>query len=493
MPSPPPTDTSSPPDPPPVPVETHPYRTSFSSALSPSRLPDPTRLAPEDAYFAPMVRSRTDASYDESHSLAVLNGGAAAAFGGGGAARKDLRKVGGGRRRKRKGAWKKLLWVRQSYPDNYTDTETFLDHLQRNPRVRPYDFWPLVADSTVIVQHVCSVAIFVCCFVGIVQGRLSPVSVVCWGSVVTGMGWVLWDMWVLRAHGEAAAEEERAAETADDGSSSSSLASRDAVVHGLGLAMSGESSGLHRQGNGNGNEISGDSSDPGSSSSPSPPPQPSYGSGPWPATSGELSKSRILTSRNRQRLSTLKSAFLIYFALLGLSPILKSLTKSTASDSIWAMSCWLLIINIFSFDYGSGEGAGATKFPASLSTNTAVMASTVLASRLPSTPHVFSLMLFSIEVFGLFPIFRRQLRHISWTGHVLLTLALVIVAGGAVGVTLRGGVFAAVVGSVLGSVLTALAMGGCSWWLLSLQKYKNVVTGPWDPARPIIRRHWELS
>jgi phosphatidylinositol glycan class C protein len=87
------------------------------------------------------------------------------------------------------------------------------------------------------------------------------------------------------------------------------------------------------------------------------------------------------------------------------------------------MSCWLLIMNIFSFDYGSGEGAGATKFPASLSTNAAVMASTVLASRLPSTTHVFSLMLFSIEVFGLFPIFRRQLRHTSWTGHVLLTLA----------------------------------------------------------------------
>lgn len=198
-----------------------------------------------------------------------------------------------------------------------------------------------------------------------------------------------------------------------------------------------------------------------------------------------------LSSRNRQRLSTVKSAFLIYFALLGLSPILKSLTKSTASDSIWAMSCWLLFMNIFSFDYGSGEGAGATKFPASLSTNAAVMASTVLASRLPSTTHVFSLMLFSMEVFGLFPIFRRQLRHISWTGHVLLTLALVITAGGAVGITMRGGWASAIVGSILGSILTALTMGGCSWWLISLQKYKNVVIGPWDPARPIIRRHWD--
>ncbi|RAH84758.1 phosphatidylinositol N-acetylglucosaminyltransferase [Aspergillus japonicus CBS 114.51] len=392
---------SPPPVPPPVPVDTHPNR---SVGLKEQRaLPDPTRLAPEDAYYtSSLPRARpTSAHFDDS--MRVLNPNAVAALRsppavpGAGGGRKEVQKLrGSSRRRRRKGAWKKLLWVKQSYPDNYTDTETFLDHLQRNPRVRPYDFWPLVADSTVIVQHVCSVAIFVCCFVGIVQGRVSPVSVVCWGSVGTALGWIFWDSWILREHVESA-----------------------------------------------------------------------------------------------QRLSTVKSAFLIYFSLLALSPILKSLTKSTASDSIWAMSCWLLIMNIFSFDYGSGEGAGATKFPASLSTNAAVMASTVLASRLPSTTHVFSLMLFSMEVFGLFPIFRRQLRHVSWTGHILLTLALVLVAGGAVGITLRGGWAAFVVGSILGSILTALTMGGCSWWLISLQKYKNVVTGPWDPARPIIRRHWD--
>lgn len=60
--------------------------------------------------------------------------------------------------------------------------------------------------------------------------------------------------------------------------------------------------------------------------------------------------------RNQQRLATAKSAILIYCALLGLSPILKSLTKSTTSDSIWAMSCWLMCINVFFFDYGGGVG-----------------------------------------------------------------------------------------------------------------------------------------
>lgn len=359
-----------------------------------------------------------------------------------------------------------------------------------------------MADSTVIVQHVCSVVIFVCCFVGIVQERVSPVTVVSWGSVGTVLGWFLWDFWVWKEHEEAekASQAAEGASEGDDGSSSSSTRSsfnpaatrsqangnKESQVYGLGLNISSTDPGGQSQ------RQSTSVSGPSSTISASPVASAAPNTEAVQATYlYEKNKSSWFSPRNRQRLATVKSAVLIYCALLGLSPILKSLTKSTASDSIWAMSCWLMIINIFSFDYGSGEGAGATKFPASLSTNAALMASTVLASRLRSTTHVFSLTLFSIEVFGLFPVFRRQLRRISWAGHVLLTLALVLAAGGGVGITLRGGWAAAIVGSFLGSILTAFAMGGCSWWLISLQKYKNVVTGPWDPARPILRRHWD--
>lgn len=149
---------------------------------------------------------------------------------------------------------------------------------------------------------------------------------------------------------------------------------------------------------------------------------------------------------------------------------------------------------MFFFDYSGGVGV---KFPASLSTNAAVMASTVLASRLPSTRHVFSLTLFSIEVFGLFPVFRRHLRHISWRGHLLLTLALVIGAGAGLGLVIsgkelgKGGWKRAVAGAVIWGIGSAVGMGGCSWWLIGLQRYKNVVIGPWDPARPVIRGGWD--
>ncbi|KAJ5766801.1 uncharacterized protein N7511_004417 [Penicillium nucicola] len=492
------------PFPPPIPVDTHPNRAPGSKSPEPERtLPDPDRLAPEDAYFAPSLSRVRSAPANYDHNLRSLNGDNAAHLSSAAALRKKL--GGPGRRRKRKGAWKKLLWVKQSYPDNYTDTETFLDHLQRNPRVRPYDFWPLVADSTVIVQHVCSVVIFVCCFVGIVQDRVSPVSIVCWGSVGTAVGWILWDNWIWNEHAQSTQSSDHTAE-GDDGSSSSSITSaanphandtppddiKTNAIHGLGLTMSENQSKEHLASPGAGPTESIDGVAYMNTQAALPPAPPSAVPNSTDGSfSQEIPRVSMLSPRNRQRMTTVKSAFLIYFALLGLSPILKSLTKSTASDSIWAMSCWLLIMNIFSFDYGSGEGAGATtKFPASLSTNAAVMASTVLASRLPSTTHVFSLMLFSMEVFGLFPIFRRQLRQKSWTGHVVLTLTLVVVAGGAVGVTLSCGWAAAIIGSVLGGILTALVMGGCSWWLISLQKYKNVVIGPWDPARPIIRRHW---
>ncbi|KAH7078594.1 phosphatidylinositol N-acetylglucosaminyltransferas-like protein subunit C [Paraphoma chrysanthemicola] len=316
--------------------------------------------------------------------------------------------------------YRKLLWFKQPFPDNYTDEATFLDHLQRNPRLQPYQFWSLMSDATIIVQHLSTVVIFCCCFVAIIQGKVSPVAVVVCASICTILAWMLWDYWTSQ-----------------------------------------EMNNL-----------------------PSTPIDVAIGpNGPTPKT--ETPRAR----QTQQRLTTAKSAALIYAALLGLSPILKSLTLSTTSDSIWAFSTWLLLINVASFDYSGRPG---TQLPTSMSTNSAMMASTVLASRLPSTTHVFSLTLFSIEVFALFPIFRRKLFAQSWLGHIALTVLLTMTAWGGLFVTLTsGGRVAFVTGVVLGCTLTTICMGACSWWLIGLQKYKNEIHGPWDPAKPIIRRRWD--
>ncbi|KAF1948561.1 phosphatidylinositol N-acetylglucosaminyltransferase [Byssothecium circinans] len=399
------------------------HATAKSSALNPNY------LAPEDAY------------YHGSPAEAALS------------ARKRKERVHNASHR-RKGHYKKLLWFKQPFPDNYTDEKTFLDHLQRNPRMEPYEFWSLMANSTVIVQHVASVAIFCCSFTAIFQERVSPSSVVSWASFCTFMAWLLWDYWMGQEESEVAQSKAKVKDVQDEVPSTSLSAS----------SIEPQSSQT--------NELTF------ASSSDTPTHQSPY-----------IDPNSSLSPKNQQRLATAKSALLIYAALLGLSPILKSLTKSTTSDSIWAISTWLLCMNVAFFDYGTSNGS---HLPASISTNSALMASTVLASRLPSTTHVFSLTLFSIEIFGLFPIFRRQLRAKSWYGHLALTIFLVTTAGGALFATLTGGHRGAwIAGIILGSLVTFLCMGSCCWWLISLQKYKNELHGPWDPARPVIRRRWD--
>lgn len=404
------------------------------------------------------------------------------------------------RHRRRRRTWKKILWVKQSFPDNYTDATTFLDSLQRNPRLQPYEFWPLVADTTVIVQQVCSVIIFVVCFAGIFTERVSPVTIVGWSTLASFLGWLLWDWWigqegedeVLQRQNSLRSRGARHQARQENSSTSTAAATPSAAssVTNLGVAErtypQNSLMALRQHAAGSAVSLQSSmslSSNPGRHSDPHRGPK-------------HRPTSPLLSGRLSLRLSTIKSAILIYFTILGLSPILKSLTRSTSPDSIWAMSFWLLTINIFFYDYSSGVGV---KFPASLSTNAALMASTVLASRLPSTGQVFSLTLFSIEVFGLFPVFRRYARHRSWQYHVILSALLVIGAGGGVGLILSdkrdvGSPWKNGLLGVLVSVLIAIVtMGASSWWLIGLQKYKNAMNGPWDQARPIIisRRAWD--
>ncbi|KAL2757792.1 hypothetical protein ACRALDRAFT_1079882 [Sodiomyces alcalophilus JCM 7366] len=538
---------------------------------------DRSHLAPEDAIFASPPRHHDEEQQQQHRGLYShfdvnpADAGLLSADDSLNRPRRHARSRGrhqhrhGGKRR-----WKKLLWVKQSYPDNYTDQATFLENLQRNPRLKPYDFWPLVADSTVIVQHVCSVIIFVVCFVGIFQERVSPVAVVSWSSLAH------MDSAAAAATAAAATAAAATAAAAAAGTSSSISTNGSSDIGGSVATMGTESSGtkstIHRpvplplpshaspqvpsaglsaappSAASSATDLSSNSSaryshsaatattaatstatakttfvhSTASATSPTPshpsrasqdtadPRPPTLAPSPLPPNPRRLRaysysvppRSHPATSRTHERLGTLKSAILIWSTLLGLSPILKSLTRSTSSDSIWAMSFWLLAVNIFSFDY-STAGSASARVPASLSTNAALMASTVLASRLPSTGQVFSLTLFSIEVFGLFPVFRRYARSRSWSYHYAMTALLVLGAGAGVGIILGdhsgtgpGPLFPwknALVGMIVGALASALAMGGCSWWLIGLQKYKNEIYGPWDPARPIImsRRQWD--
>ena len=206
-------------------------------------------------------------------------------------------------------------------PDNYTDERTFLDHLQRNPRLQPYEFWSLMSDSTVIVQHVASVAIFCCTFVAIYMERVSPVSVVSWASTCTFLAWALWDYWMGQE------DTNKGQNNIDATPVKGGHSTNDSIVPTEAEDVAEAS--VEKE----------------------PPATP--GHSPYPPN---IDPTSSLSPRNQERLATARSALISVVALLGLSTILKSLTKSTTSDSIWAMSTWLLFMNVAFFDYGSGSG-----------------------------------------------------------------------------------------------------------------------------------------
>lgn len=227
------------------------------------------------------------------------------------------------------------------------------------------------------MQHISAVAIFVCCFVGIIQDRISPVAVVSWGSAGAVLGWVMWDFWVGREEAAKMPAETIAIAGNGGGGGFSGEPERGLVVgSSLGLNIPNSSAQSKEvQGQNVGSRTALDPHSRSHSQTPIPSSStlspnlrsqstsaPDFTPNP-PASSNKNSlpptyypQNSNLSLRNQQRLATAKSAVLIYCALLGLSPILKSLTKSISSDSIWAMSCWLMCINVFFFDYGGGVG-----------------------------------------------------------------------------------------------------------------------------------------
>ncbi|KAJ1988400.1 glycosylphosphatidylinositol anchor biosynthesis [Dimargaris cristalligena] len=269
--------------------------------------------------------------------------------------------------------WRKLLYIKQEYPDNYVD-ESFLENLQKNVNFQSFDYFALCRESTVITEHISSVLIFVAVFIQLYHDHLDPHLLVSLGSAFASA--------VPRA----------------------------------------------------------------------PPMHKSF----------------------------LKTAAVFFLTLLGLSPILRTLTQGISSDSIWAMSVCLFITNILFFDYSS-DLTYSIQFPGSVALNAAVFACVLLASRLSTNLHAFGFMSFALEWFALFPIFRRYLKRIMPTGHLIQTLLLV-----AITFVLFWPISRAI--AVLYMIAVFSLTFICPIWLIFIQRYKNEIHGPWDEARPKVHR-----
>lgn len=182
------------------------------------------------------------------------------------------------------------------------------------------------------------------------------------------------------------------------------------------------------------------------------------------------------------RAKTIKSSILVFLALMSLSPVLRTLTAATSSDSIWALSACLFILNALLADYTAlpAEMHHRERLTSVLSMNAAISSAAVLASRLPSDQSVFALMLFSVQLFALFPMLRRRLQSGPQAIHVLVTL---VVCGSSIAFTASFSSTASHLIIVTFAFVTFVAPGVLVW----AQKYKNEIRGTWDPAVPKVK------
>lgn len=124
------------------------------------------------------------------------------------------------------------------------------------------------------------------------------------------------------------------------------------------------------------------------------------------------------------------------------------------------------------------------RLPGSLSLNAAIFAAVILASRLPTSDHVFAFMALAVSWFGLHPHLRVHLAQsarfkiIGWLLDALTILASLFLSWWFVSAKFLGAV-------VVGFAFVAV---GCpAWIILFLQPHKQVINGPWDEALPDCR------
>uniref|UniRef100_A0A8D2LCI6 Phosphatidylinositol glycan anchor biosynthesis class C n=2 Tax=Varanus komodoensis TaxID=61221 RepID=A0A8D2LCI6_VARKO len=173
----------------------------------------------------------------------------------------------------------------------------------------------------------------------------------------------------------------------------------------------------------------------------------------------------------RTRWADLRSAVVFVAFTYGFSPVLKTLTESISTDTIYAMSALMLLGHLIFYDYG----ANAAIVSSTLSLNMAIFASVCLASRLPRSLHAFVMVTFAIQIFALWPMLQKKLQARTPRCYVAVTLLFAVAA-------LLGLLTISSVGTVLFALLLVSVSCLCPYCLIRLQLFKDNIHGPWDEA-----------
>uniref|UniRef100_A0AAV1TN60 Phosphatidylinositol N-acetylglucosaminyltransferase n=1 Tax=Peronospora matthiolae TaxID=2874970 RepID=A0AAV1TN60_9STRA len=171
---------------------------------------------------------------------------------------------------------------------------------------------------------------------------------------------------------------------------------------------------------------------------------------------------------------TLRSCLLFCATLSLVSPVLRTLTKSYANDTIWALATSLGLLHLVTHDYNY-VNSGIGRFSGTISLNAAIFTAVLLGSRLQSNEHVFAFVLLAIEIFAMFPIFQREIKRQSERLHVMTAVVLFALSSA---LTWQLSELL----SVLSGAFVCFLAFGCPLWFMHVQESKNEILGPWDIA-----------
>lgn len=148
------------------------------------------------------------------------------------------------------------------------------------------------------------------------------------------------------------------------------------------------------------------------------------------------------------------------------SPILKTLTETISTDTIYAMTVFMMLIHLCFKDYGVSPALVSS----SLSFNAAIFGSICLASRLASSFHAFVLLSLSVEAFVLLPLLMVK------AGRSLCILILIII------ITVIALWSLSPHMTIFFVLLITFVNLICPIWFLKWQIHKENIYGPWDEA-----------
>ena len=174
----------------------------------------------------------------------------------------------------------------------------------------------------------------------------------------------------------------------------------------------------------------------------------------------------VISYRFNNIIPILKNLILFIAVGYGCTPILKTLTDTISTDTIYAMSVALMLVHIVFHQYGM-EGGCVSPY---VSLNAAFCGAICLASRLQETKHAFALLTLAVQAFALFPELYEALNY--------TLVAFMIMTSGAFVCMISISNVSAIL-FILAITLVNLIFPLCFVWA---QKYKDNIYGPWDEA-----------